>query len=155
MTDIAIQLILIVEIKYRESVLHSYQWRIKRKAQLEEEQLKRKLEAELTEKERQKRMDQARVSRLLKDAVAFQQAGEIRKYVEAVSLALSHDASSTNEEVKYWSQWALAQAIATLIVAEPLVCILSSAHSCLLRTSSTLVLVYVTAIPVGGVTLVS
>jgi hypothetical protein len=54
MTDIAIQLILTAEIKYRENVLHDYQWRIKRKAEVEEEQRKRKLEAEQAEKERQK-----------------------------------------------------------------------------------------------------
>jgi hypothetical protein len=82
-TDISIQLILTAEIKYRENVLHGYQWRIKRKAELEEERRTRKLESERAEKERQKRIEQARVNRLLKDAAAFQQAGEIRKYVLA------------------------------------------------------------------------
>ena len=66
MTDIAIQLILTAEIKYRENVVHGYQWRIKRKAELEEEQRKRKVEAERAEKERQKRLEQARVNRLLR-----------------------------------------------------------------------------------------
>jgi hypothetical protein len=95
MTDIAIQMILTVEIKYRENILHQHQWRIKRKAQLEEEQRKRKLEAEGAEKERRMRIEQARVNRLLSDAAAFQQAGEIRKYVEAVRLRLSSDGSSS------------------------------------------------------------
>jgi hypothetical protein len=80
MTGIAIQLILTAEIKYRENILHGYQWRIKRKSELEEEQRKRKVEAERAEKERQKRLEQARVNRLLRDAAAFQQAGEIRRY---------------------------------------------------------------------------
>ncbi len=110
MTDIAVQLILTAEMKYRENVLHGYQWRIQRKAELEEEQRKRKLEAERAEKERQKRIEQARVNRLLRDAAAFQQAGEIRKYVEAVRLRLSPDGSSSAEEIEQWSQWALAQA---------------------------------------------
>ena len=110
MTDIAIHMILTAEIKYRENVLHGYQWRIKRKAELEEEQRKRKLEAERAEKERQKRLEQARVNRLLRDSSAFQQAGEIRKYVEAIRLALSRDESSSTEELEGWSQWALAQA---------------------------------------------
>lgn len=39
---------------FRENALHQYQWRLKRKAELEEEQCKRKLEAERAEKERQK-----------------------------------------------------------------------------------------------------
>jgi hypothetical protein len=109
MTDIAILLILAAEIKYRENVLHSYQWRIKRKAELGEEQRKRNLESERAEKERQKRIEQARVNRLLRDATGFQQAGDIRKYVEAVRLRLSPDGSSI-EEIEQWSRWALAQA---------------------------------------------
>jgi hypothetical protein len=109
MTDIVIQVILTAEIKYRENALHQYQWRIKRKAELEEEERKRKAEAERAEKERQKRIEQNRVNRLLRDAAAFQQAGEIRKYVEAIRLVQAGDSSSTDEFEK-WSQWVLAQA---------------------------------------------
>ncbi|MGC2476224.1 MAG: hypothetical protein WA485_17940 [Candidatus Sulfotelmatobacter sp.] len=100
MTDIAIQLILTAEIKYRENVVHGYQWRIKRKAELEEEQRKRKVEAERAEKERQKRLEQARVNRLLRDAAAFQQAGEIRKYVDTIRRTLAREGSSSSEEVE-------------------------------------------------------
>jgi|SRR4029077_17193216 len=110
MTDICIQLILTAEIKYRDNALHQYQWRIKRKADLEEEQRKRKLEAERAEKERQKRIEQGRVDRLLRDAAAFQQAGEIRKYVEAIRLKLSNEGSIPSEKFEQWSQWVLAQA---------------------------------------------
>jgi hypothetical protein len=109
MTDIAVQLILTSEIQYRENALHHYQWRIKRKAELEEEERKRKLEVERAEKERQKRIEQGRINRLLRDAVAFQQAGEIRKYVEAIRQAQALDGSSI-EKVEQWSQWALTQA---------------------------------------------
>jgi hypothetical protein len=98
------------ETKYRENVMHGYQWRIRRKAELEEEQRKRQLEAERAERERQKHLEQARVNRLLRDAAAFQQAGEIRKYVQAIKLTLSCDGSSRTEEVEQWSHWALAQA---------------------------------------------
>jgi hypothetical protein len=109
MTDIAVQLILTAEIQYREHALHHYQWLIKRKAELEEEERKRKLEAERAERERQKRIEQGRINRLLRDAAAFQQAGEIRKYVEAIRQAQALDASSI-DEFEQWSQWALAQA---------------------------------------------
>ena len=84
--------------------------RIQRKVELEEEQRKRKIEAERAEKERQKHLEQARVNRLLKDVAAFQQAGEIRKYVEAIRQALARDGSTSIETVEQWSQWALAQA---------------------------------------------
>jgi hypothetical protein len=100
MTGIAIQLILTAEIKYRENVLHGYQWRIKRKSKLEEEQRKRKVEAERAEKERQKRLEQARVNRLLSDATAFQQAGEIRKYVDTIRQALARDGSVRARRLK-------------------------------------------------------
>jgi hypothetical protein len=110
MTDVAVQTILTAEIQYRESALRQYQWRVRRKAELEEEQRKRKLEAERAEKERKKRIEQARINRLLGDAAAFQQAGEIRKYVEVIRLAMARDSSSSMEEVEEWSKWALAQA---------------------------------------------
>lgn len=83
---------------------------MERKAELEEEERQRKLAAERAEKERQKRMEQARIDRLLRDAVAFQQAGEIRKYVEAIRLAQSRNGMYSSEEFKRWSQWALVQA---------------------------------------------
>ena len=78
-------------------------------SELEAEERKRKLDAERAEKERQKRIEQGRINRLLRDAAAFQQAGEIRKYVEAIRQARALDGSSI-EEVEQWSQWALAQA---------------------------------------------
>lgn len=56
MTDMCGQLILTAEIKYRENALHEYQWHIERTAELEEEERKRKLEAERAEKE--KRIEQ-------------------------------------------------------------------------------------------------
>jgi hypothetical protein len=110
MAEIAIQVILTAEIQYRENATRRYQWRVERKAQLEEEERQRKLEVERAEKERQRRIEQARVDRLLRDAAAFQQAREIRNYVEAIRLAQAHDGSSSPEEVEQWSQWALAQA---------------------------------------------
>lgn len=109
-TDITVQVIMTAEIRHRESALHQYQWLVQRKTELEEEQRKRKLEAERAEKERQKRVEQGRVDRLLRDAAAFQKASEIRKYVEAIRLAQVRDSSSSMDEVEQWGKWALAQA---------------------------------------------
>jgi hypothetical protein len=110
MTDIAVQVILTAEIQHRDTALRHYQWRVQRKVELEEEQRKHKLEAERAEKERQKRIEHARINRLLRDAAAFQQAGEIRKYVEAIRSAKARDSSSSMDEAEQWSKWALAQA---------------------------------------------
>jgi hypothetical protein len=110
MTEVAIEIVLTAEIRYRERAVHQYQWRVERKAELVEEERQRKLEFERAEKERQKRIEQARIDRLLRDAAAFQQAGEIRKYVEAIRLAQSRNGMSSSEEFERWSHWALAQA---------------------------------------------
>jgi hypothetical protein len=110
MTDIAIQVILTAEIQYRDGAFRQYEWRVQRKAELEEEERKRKLEAERAEKERLKRIEQGRVDRLLRDAASFHQARTIRKYVEAIRLAQPPESSPSHEEFEQWSQWALTQA---------------------------------------------
>ena len=110
MTDIAVQMILTAEIRYRESALRHYQWRVQRKAELEEQERKRKLEAERAQKERQRRIEEGRINRLLRDAAAFQQAGAIRGYVEAIRSTQAPDTTSVTEEFEQWSRWALAQA---------------------------------------------
>ena len=109
-TEIAIQIILAAELQYREGVIRSYEWRVQRKAELEEEERERKRQAERAERERQKRLEQARIDRLLKSAAAFQQAGAIRKYVEAIRATQTDNAASSGGELKRWCQWALAEA---------------------------------------------
>jgi hypothetical protein len=110
MADIAVQIVLTAEIQHRESASRRHSWRVRRKAELEEEQRKRKLEAERAAKERQKRIEQARVDRLLRDAAAFHQAGEIRKYVEVIRSVKADDNSTSVDQIEKWSKWALAQA---------------------------------------------
>jgi hypothetical protein len=109
-TEIAVQIILTAELQYREGTVRSYEWRVQRKAELEEEERERKRQAERAERERQKRLEQARIDRLLKSAAAFQQAGAIRKYVEAIRATQMGSAACSTEELERWSQWALAEA---------------------------------------------
>jgi len=109
-TEIAIQIILTAELQYRESAIRSYEWRVQRKAELEEEERERKRQAERAERERQKRLEQARIDRLLKSAAAFQQAGAIRKYIEAIRATQTDNSACSREELERWSQWALAEA---------------------------------------------
>ncbi len=110
MTEIAVEVILTAEIQYREMAVQQYRLRVERRAQLEEEERQRKLAIERAEKERLKRIEQARIDRLLRDAAAFQQAAEIRKYVETIRLTQACDGFSVTGEFERWSQWALAQA---------------------------------------------
>jgi hypothetical protein len=108
--EIAIQLVLTAEVQHRESTIRQYQWRVERKAQLEEEEREQKLKAGHAEHGRRKRLERARIERLLEDAAAFQQAGAIREYVKAIRLALSSSEACPAEELGRWTQWALSEA---------------------------------------------
>jgi hypothetical protein len=110
LAEIAVQLALTAELQHRESAIRQYQWRVERKAQLEEEERERELKAERDERERWQRLERARIERLLKDAAAFQQAGAIREYVKAIRLALSSREACSAEELGRWTQWALSEA---------------------------------------------
>lgn len=110
MTDIAVEVALTAELQHRESAIRHHKWRIERKAQIEEEDRKRRAEAERAERERQQRLEQARIDHLLKDAAAFQQADEIRNYVAALTSKVHANGSADVEQLERWKAWALAQA---------------------------------------------
>jgi hypothetical protein len=110
MTDIAVDVVLTAELQRRKSAVRRHEWRIERKAQIEEEDRKRQAEAERAERERQQRLEQARIDRLLKDAAAFQQATEIRHYVAALTPKVQANGGADMEELERWRIWALAEA---------------------------------------------
>jgi hypothetical protein len=109
LTDAAIEIVLAAEVQYREGVIREYEWRVKRKAELEQEVIRRRIEAERAEKERLRKLEQARVDRLLQDAAAFRRAEDIRNYVRLIRTAAEPSINST-EELERWSSWALAVA---------------------------------------------
>ena len=102
--------ILTAELLYREGEVRNYEWRVRRKAEREEEEREKKRQAERAERERLKRLEQARIDRLLKGAAAFQQAGAIRKYVETIRATQADDPVCSSEELERWAEWALAEA---------------------------------------------
>ena len=110
LTQIVIEIILRAEINNREGTVRSYEWRVKRKAQIEEEQRQRKIKVEREERERQTQMEQARIDRLMKDAAEFERAAQIRKYVESIRGTVSAGFQLELDRFNSWSQWALAQA---------------------------------------------
>jgi hypothetical protein len=107
MTEIAIQVVLTAEILCREEASHRYRLRVEQKAQLEEKERQEKLAAERAEKERLRQIEQARIDRLIRDAAAFNQANEIRKYVEAIRLSQASNGATVTDELERWTQWAL------------------------------------------------
>jgi hypothetical protein len=110
LAEIATGIVLQAEVRYRESVVREYKWRVERKAELEEEQRRRKLEAERAERERIKRPEQARIDRLLADAASLQQASVIRDYVQRIRSTQLTAPTVSVDELERWSQWAIAQA---------------------------------------------
>lgn len=110
LTEAAIEIVLAAEAQYRKRALSHHQWLIERRAQLEEEQSQKKLEAERAERERQIRLEEKRIERLLLDAEAFQQADVIRKYVEAVYSDERNRENIEVEKLEQWRRWALGQA---------------------------------------------
>jgi hypothetical protein len=110
LTEIAIEIVVTAELQYREGRVRNYEWRIKQKAQLEEAARKRKLEEEQAERDRKERLEQARIDRLLRDATLFQQARDIRNYVEAIRYGKIEGNSPPPPDLDKWCTWALAQA---------------------------------------------
>lgn len=111
LTAIAIELLVAGESMVREGALHSHEWRIKLKAELEERLRREKQEAERRERERLAALQQARIDRLLKEAEALRVARDIRSYVQEVR---TENLRSQNpfpvEDVERWAAWAHQQA---------------------------------------------
>jgi hypothetical protein len=108
---IAVEIIVAGEIKYRESVRANYNWKVQRKAQLEEHARRREAELERQERERRASLERERVERLLNDANAFKQANEIRAYVETVRASiLAFQGPIEDTALDSWCAWANAEA---------------------------------------------
>jgi hypothetical protein len=108
--EIVIELIVCGEQSYRDNLLHQHEWRVQRKAQLDEDERKRVLQVERQRKEEQTRLEQQRIEHLLSQADALHKAQLIRAYVAAVQKAETEAEQTSSEELKAWSAWALAQA---------------------------------------------
>lgn len=109
LTFIAAEIVPAAEIQLREGAERIHQWRIERKAEIEEEDRRRLIERARQERERQERLEAARIASLLKTAEAFRTSQEIRAYVSAPGQALGPK-SDRRTEYEDWSRWALAQA---------------------------------------------
>jgi hypothetical protein len=76
---------------------------VKRKAQLEEQRRNHQLQIEREELERQQKIEQARVDRLLDDAQSLRRATDIRAYVAAVRAIVANETASISvEEMQRW-----------------------------------------------------
>ena len=110
LTNIVCEIVLTAEIQLREGAMRLHEWRIERKAQLEEEDRQRLIERAREERERLERLEKARIAGLLEAADAFRKAQEIRAYVAGLGERLNPAESERWAEYQDWSIWALAQA---------------------------------------------
>lgn len=111
LAEIAAEIVIAAELKYREASYHSFEWRVQRKAERQGELRQEELERERAERERQEKLAQARIDRLLDEAAALRRAADIRAYVDAVESAVAHEGvTATIEEIANWAEWARAQA---------------------------------------------
>lgn len=110
LTEILVEVIVSGEIKYRAEVQHQYEWQVMRKAQAEQELIRRQQEAERQERERLAREEKARIDRLRGEANSFREANEIRGFVEAVVSACVRQNLGFGERLESWAKWAREQA---------------------------------------------
>jgi hypothetical protein len=106
---IATEIFVAAENQYRESCIYQYEWRAERRAQLIEEENKKKLEAERLERERKIKAEKDRIDRLLNEANLFRQAKDIRDYVSSVRIACQ-SSDIPLEALDQWCAWALGEA---------------------------------------------
>ncbi|ODM71380.1 hypothetical protein A6X20_30290 [Bradyrhizobium elkanii] len=111
MSDIAVEIVTAAEVSYREGCTRHFEWRVQRKAQLEQDLRQQRLELERRERERQEKLAQARIDRLLAEAASLRNAADIRAYVRAAEQAVECEGiAASADELAHWSSWALAQA---------------------------------------------
>lgn len=109
--DIAAAIIVFGEQHVRESAIRLREWRIERKAELEEAERKRRAEEERRRRELEAKREQARIDHLLGQATALRKAEEIRAYVRAVQvLNATAPEPMSPTELEEWCAWALSQA---------------------------------------------
>jgi len=68
------------------------------------------LQLEREERERQQRLERARIDRLLDQAATLRRAIDIRACVDAVNAVVRNDSSISSDAIERWSKWALAEA---------------------------------------------
>jgi hypothetical protein len=108
LTEIVVEIVTLVESRYRERCVDHYKWALERRDAEIEAARKAKLEAERLERERLAARERARVERLLGEAERLRQADAIRAYVGEVERRAS-DAIDA-EAFERWRTWALEQA---------------------------------------------
>jgi hypothetical protein len=108
--EIVVELLVTGEVNYRAGVLAAHEWCIQRKAELEEEERRRKEEEERRERERLAKLEKDRVERLLSEAENWRRAADLRAFVNAVRAASQASDPGATKRLERWAAWVLALA---------------------------------------------
>lgn len=93
--EIAVEVVTAAEISYCERRVRGFEWRVWRKAQLEEDARNRRLQVEREERERQQQLQQARIDPLLDEG-----AMDIRAYDAVKNIAASETISISSDAIE-------------------------------------------------------
>jgi hypothetical protein len=105
--QIVLEIVTMAELNYRQGCIRQFEWRVQRKARLEEELQRHLLELERQQRERQ----DSRIDRLLDETASLRRAADIRAYVPAAKDAIGFQGiSAPADELARWTRCALAQA---------------------------------------------
>ena len=99
-----------MDTKLCENCMQAFEWRLERKARLEED-AHNQLHLERQQRARQQRLGQARIDRLLDEAASLRRATDIRACVDAVKTVVASQATSiSSDAIERRSKWAFAEA---------------------------------------------
>jgi hypothetical protein len=108
LSTIAVEIVVAGERRYRDHLVWLYQDELRRREEERQAALKRRLEAEQSERERLAKLESDRLQRLIASADGLRRAESIRRFVAAV---LENAPSEVDPvRVQQWRDWALLQA---------------------------------------------
>jgi len=109
LTDVLVEILTSAEITHREGLVRHREWIIERKVAAQAEIKRSAEETERKAKELAEKRAQERIDHLLAQAKAFDQANQIRAYVESV-LSRTAGISTPQSNLERWAAWARQEA---------------------------------------------
>jgi hypothetical protein len=108
LSTIAVEIVVAGEMQYREHQVSFYEEAVRRREEMRQAAIKRKLEQEKAERDRVLKLEEDRLKRLVDSAENHRRANDIRGFVASV---IANPAPTAGEDrVGRWQAWALAQA---------------------------------------------
>lgn len=110
LSEIVVALMVAGEAHYRAGALAAYEWRLQRRAELEDEMRRRREAEERRERERLAALERERLERLFNAANAWRRAVDLRAFVDAVRAANQGRSGAAAKRLERWAADALSAA---------------------------------------------